>query len=222
MKKMHFILVPSKSSSPLPTASCPVSAITEEQYHQLCKFADLRLKRLRASPRAQDALAGLTGSDLVHEAIKLVLQDDAKPGSGRKLTAANRKSTASLLNRLRGIINSLISHAVARFPHSPLGDPETEPGTVELADPQDLGALLERRDLQREFFARLKLVLANEPSLTPVVLHWQQHFYETPFIASLEFDRNLTHRVRLHARRVLREMAPDFGIKLPSQGLEIT
>jgi hypothetical protein len=91
-----------------------------------------------------------------------------------------------------------------------LGDPETEPGTVEVPEPLDFARLVELRDLKRELFARLELVLQNEPALTPVIRHWSEIFYVADRIAGPEFDPNLVYRVRQHSRRIFRELAGEI------------
>ena len=94
------------------------------------------------------------------------------------------------------------------FSHLPLGDAETEPGVVEVPEPIDQAQFLERRDVQRELFARLREQAG--PELRPVIDYWEPNYLADDCIARGEFDRRLVHRVRLLARAILADLAREI------------
>ena len=160
------------------------------------------------------SLARKSPDDVVQNALEKTLMGDSHPKEGRKLSVKDRQCMDNFLEFVRGIINSDISNTVrsteVSIPHDVMGDPETEPSTVDVPDPVELEKLLELQDFQRELFARLELVLQNEPELEPVIRFWSEHFYGTDRIAGPKFDQHRVFRVRQHARRICRELAQEI------------
>ena len=121
-------------------------------------------------------LAGRMPDEIVHSALEKVLIGDTHPKKGRKLSVKNRQSTAAFALCVMGIINSQLSNAInaaeASFLHLPLGDAETERGTVDVPGAIDPGQLLEQRDTKRELFARLREQAG--PELHPIVDDWSR------------------------------------------------
>jgi hypothetical protein len=205
---------PHESDSSLPTALQLVTALTENQHQRLLAHAAKRMRRLLSVPEMERCLARKSPDDIVHDSLQKVLLGESHQKEGRKLSLKGRQSTDDFLAFVQGIINSDVSNTVrsceVSFPHISLGDPETEPGTVEVPEPFDFARLVELRDLKRELFARLELVLQNEPALTPVIRHWSELFYVADRIAGPEFDPNLVYRVRQHSRRIFRELVVEI------------
>ncbi len=205
---------PHESDSSLPTALQLVTALTENQHQRLLAHAAKRMRRLLSVPEMERCLARKSPDDIVHDSLQKVLLGESHQKEGRKLSLKGRQSTDDFLAFVQGIINSDVSNTVrsceVSFPHISLGDPENEPGTVEVPEPFDFARLVEIRDLKRELFARLELVLQNEPALTPVIRHWSELFYVADRIAGPEFDPHLVYRVRQHSRRNYRELAGEI------------
>jgi hypothetical protein len=214
---------PHESGSSLPTALQMVAALTEEQHHQLHEFAVKRMRRLRNMSEFVNFTAGKSPMDFVHEALHKLLLGDSHPKKGRRLSAKNRSSSDAFLRCVMGIINSDLSNAVrdaCRFPYVPAHDSDFEVGMVNGQEWSDTTGQTERRDLQRELFARLEPVLQTEPALAPVIRYWSDHFQESDRIGGPGMDPNLVYRVRQHARRILRELAEDLQAG-PVRGREI-
>ena len=209
---------PHQTSSPLPTALQLVSALTEEQHQQLTDFASKRMRRLAGVPGMDRFLAGMEPDDLVHAALEKLLQGDAHPKQGRRLSAKNRRSPEAFILCVMGIINSDLSNAThsleASFSHLPLGDAETEPGAVEVSEPIDLVQLLERRDGKRELFARLRQ--RAEPELQPIIEYWEPNYLTDDCIARGQFDRRLVYRVRLLTCEIFAELAREIQPEGPT------
>lgn len=207
---------PQEPGKSLPTALELVTALTEEQHQHLRNFAAKRMRRLLDWwPVLSRCLARKSPDDIVHDALVKILLGESQPGRGRKLKVKNRESTDAFVHYVRAIINSELSNTIRSFeacsPQVSLSDPETEAGAVEMPEPLNFVAQVERHDLQRELFTRLELVLQKEPALAPVIRHWQEHFQVADRIGGPEFDRNLVHRVRQHAQRICRELAREIG-----------
>ena len=213
---------PHPAGSALPTALQLVTALTEAHQQQLLDFAAKRIRRVRRSLGMERFLAGKTSADLVNGALEKLLLGDTHPKKGRHLPVKNRQSLETFLHGVRNVINSELSNAVTALEttceHVPLGDAETEPGSVEPTDPVDLVRLLERRDLQRELFSRLRQRAA--PDLQPIVEHWAPRFLSDDRIARGAFDRRRVSQVRRLAREILTELAQELQTR-PVRGVDL-
>lgn len=212
---------PHESSSSLPTALQLVAALTEEEHRYLRAFAAKRLRRLQGQQALAHFLTGKIPEDLVHDALQKVLIGDKHPKKGRKLAVKNRQSPQAFMQCIMGIINSVLSHAVQtelRFPQISCGDVEQEVTPLAVPEWSDTAGVAERRDLQSELFTRLDLIARTEPSLKPIIRHWSANFHDTDRIAGPEFDQNLVHRVRQHARRIMHELGAESGLE-PTGGV---
>lgn len=213
---------PHPAGSALPTALQLVTALTEAHRQQLLDFAAKRMWRVRRSPGMERFLAGKTPGDLVNSALEKLLLGDTHPKKGRQLPVKNRQSLEAFLHCVRNVINSELSNAITALEttceHLPLGDAETEPGSVEPTDPVDLPRLLERRDLEQELFRRLRQRAA--PDLQPIVAHWAPRFLSEDRIASRGFDRRRVSQVRRLAREILTELAQELHSR-PVRGIDL-
>jgi hypothetical protein len=202
------------ANNSLPSALELLRALTEEQHQRLRAFARKRLDRAALRPNLQRLLAGATPEDLVDAALEKLLLGDTYPKKGRKLPSKNRQSTDAFLRCVMGIINSDLSNlatsAEASFLHLSFSEEEDGVGGVQVAEPLSIASLLQRRDFERQLFARLEPIMQNEPSLAPVIHHWSEHFQFADRIAGPEFDPNLVYRVRQHAQRISRELAQEI------------
>jgi len=180
------------------------------------------MRRIAGAPGMDRFLAGRMPDEIVHSALERVLLGDTHPKKGRKLSVKNRQSTTAFALCVMGIINSQLSNAIdaaeASFSHLPLGDAETEPGVVEVPEPIDQAQFLERRDVQRELFTRLREQAG--PELRPVIDYWEPNYLADDCIARGEFDRRLVHRVRLLARAILTDLAREIQPRAPT-GMEM-
>jgi hypothetical protein len=187
-----------------------VAALTEAQYQHLRAFAAKRLRRLQGRQDLAQFWTGKIPEDLVHDAIQKVLLGDTHPKKGRRLSPKNRQTPQAFMECIMGIVNSELSHAVQaglRFPRISCGDLEHDVSPLAVPEWSDTAGLAERRDIKSELFTRLDVIAQAQPSLKPVIRHWSAHFHETDRIAGPEFDQNLVHRVRQHARRIMSELA---------------
>ena len=179
------------------------------------------MRRITGAPGMDRFLAGKMPDEIVHSALEKVLLGDTHAKKGRKLSVKNRQSTAAFALCVMGIINSQLSNAInaaeASFLHLPLGDAETERGTVDVPGAIDPGQLLEQRDTKRELFARLREQAG--PELHPIVDDWEPN-YPGDFIARGGFDRRQVHRVRLLARAILVDLARELPLQAPT-GMEM-
>lgn len=171
------------------------------------------MRRVSKRDGVERLLAGRLPDDLVHGAIAKLLLGELHPQQGRRLLLKHRRSAEAFMRCVMGIINSdlrnLITSSEAIAVHLPVGEEET--GAVTPLEPTDPFGMLQRHDLRRVMFERLEALLPSEPALEPVIRHWAQHFADADRIAGPEFDVNLVHRVRRHARGILRTLALEIS-----------
>ena len=164
-------------------------------------------------------VAALTPEDLVGEAIASLLLGEADPIRGRRLSARARQDATVFLWSVMAIINSLLNNLVtskeAAALHQPTG-PDTDDEAAGLIDPVDHDRLLQNRDLKRVLFQRLRRILPKEPSLEPVIDHWEKTFHDGDRIADGGHGSNLVRRVRKHARGILDELARELPKPAPT------
>ena len=215
---------PRQAGSGLPTALDLVTALTEEQHHQLHGFAVKRLRRLASNPKLQRLLGLLCPGDLINQAIEKVLLGDQHPGQGRRLSARNRENNGSFIACLTGIINSDLSNLIrseeAQCEHLPISS-DTE-STVAEETSEKVHPLInvEREDLKAELFRRLRQSTQSNPELWPILDHWEQHFLEEQHIVHGLFDRRQVWRVRQLARDILAQLSGELNLAAPS-GMEL-
>jgi hypothetical protein len=208
-------------SSNSPAIADLVSSLTADEHRKLHRFTERRLQRLAAHATAGRLLANWSAADLIHTVISKFLLGERHPKKGRHLPYRHRQNTEVFLRALMGAVNSELSNLVnsseAASPHLPVDDSEQEYATVELANPDELTSLLQRRDLHRELFRRLRL--SATPSQTEIVHVWEACECAGD-IASLEqFDRRRVHEVRQLARVIVQELAVE--ISPDAQGIEM-
>jgi hypothetical protein len=194
----------------LPTVLQLLTDLPDKQRQQLRGFARRRWQRLLRLSNNSSRLASHNPDELVNAALAKVLLGDIAPTLGRRLPAAGRRSSQAFKRQLMSIVNSELSNLVRSLVmtqmHLPLGETDEVPGTVVVASPVELSRLLERRDLQRELFVRLRAPKV----LTPIIDHWEPQFHTSDGIAQREFDRRQVHQVRRLARRILRDLAREI------------
>ena len=188
---------------------------TTTQYQDLVNFARRRLRRLAASHWNKRTLAGLDPEELVAEAVLQVGLGELDPALGRRLSARNRASAGAFVLCLKGIIHSNLGNCLKRVEagqeYVPIGDEPESPGSVDPADPNDLNALLDRRDLQRVVFERLYRRVAAMPALLPIIQDWEPNFLSANRVGDRTRDRNLDHRVRQLVQEILKELARELA-----------
>lgn len=191
-----------------------LSAVSKEQYDRLVGFARFRLRAATNSRWLQQCLAATDPSDLVHEAIFKLLLGEDNPSLGRHLKSRNRVSMDAFLACVKGVISSdlynLVHEARNRHEHVFIGDPEQEPGAVELAEPRDTYRMISRKDEHRVFFKKLYQRIENQPALLEVVRQWEERSLDDDRIGDGCLNRDLVCRVR----QVAREVIADLGAKL--------
>lgn len=192
-----------------------LSALSNEHYRKLIGFARVRLRKSTDSHCLQQCLAVVDAEDLVHQAILKLYLGDEDPSLGRHLQACHRTSMAGFLACVKGIIasdlNTLVCEAPNRYEHEFIGDPEQEPGAVEVSGKENVHDLASRRDLQRVLFKKLYSRIQNQPSLLAVVEDWERRFLDDERVGSEGADRNLVFRVRELAREIIADLAAEFS-----------
>ncbi len=197
-----------------------LAALTPQQYQHLVGFARLRMRARIQSRAVQRCLALIEPEDLVGEAVLKLELGDQNPALGRHLPPEYRTDLERFLACLRGVIESdlynLVRLAEHRQEHVPLGDPELEPGTVELTAGENLAALLSRRDVHRVLFQKLHKSLERQPALRKEVQDWAERFLHDDRIGEGEENRDRVYRVRLLAKEFLTELAEELEIAQPT------
>jgi len=134
------------------------AAVTNQQWHDLERFASRRLRRAATTPARQRALAQFTGHALINTALEKFSLGDCGHPDGRYLSQKQRVNAHTFLDALRGAINSFIADAgrsaEANHDWLPIGS-EVEPGYHEPSDHVDVGESLSVRDLERQLFHEL-------------------------------------------------------------------
>lgn len=134
------------------------AAVTNQQWHDLERFASRRLRRASTTPARQRALAQFTGHALINTALEKFGLGDCGHPDGRYLSPRQRVNAHTFLDALRGAINSFIADAgrSAEASHDwlPVGS-EVEPGHHEPRDGFDISESLAARDLERQLFNEL-------------------------------------------------------------------
>jgi hypothetical protein len=134
------------------------TAINNQQWSDLERFASRRLRRAASTPSRQRALAQFTGCSLINTALEKFGLGDCGHPEGRYLSPQQRANAHTFLDALRGAINSFIADAcrTAESTHDwlPIGS-EREPGYHEPCDHFDVGESLAVRDLERQLFNEL-------------------------------------------------------------------
>jgi hypothetical protein len=136
------------------------AALTSQQWTDLERFAEKRLRRSACTPQRQRVLAFLSGRTIVHTAVEQFALGDLDSPGGRKLRRRQRTGPAPFLDALRGAINSSIANAFActefSHEHMPIGAEAVEPDVYEPRSQTSLGEQLDLRDLERILFSQLK------------------------------------------------------------------
>ena len=105
----------------------------------------------------------------------------------------------------------MVSSARNRSEHLTIGDPEEEPGAVELANPEDLHKSLLRRDLRQVLFAELYERIRKKPSLLRAVQDWEQRFLDDDHLGAKGMNPNWVYRVRQLTQEILTDLATEFS-----------
>ncbi len=214
---------PNGSGEPRPSVTSLLAALTDNQRKRLEFFAAKRLRRLIAYPQNVRILSLVTAGDLVNESIHKVLLGETNPKMGRHMKLKNLLSTESFIQGLMNLVNSelanLITSAEAATEYIPLEVDDSVHFKIEIEDPFDLRALVNRRELKEIFFKRLRLRSNKDPEILAVVDLWERDFLTSDSIAE-GADRVLVYHVRKMARQILREFSSEgtFG---PDQGRNI-
>jgi len=215
---MQNINGPHNTSGAFPTALQLVTALTENDYQQLYAFADIRMRQVKRTPGSERLMGLNTPADFVHSAIAQALLGDAEPGQGRRLSDRQRASQPAFLAGLGSIINSELSNLLT----------SAEAGCEHLEFPDEVPAggagnprsRLERADLKRALFARLRPLVEHDAELTAIADAWEPDFLEDDRINRSGFDRRKVHQVRRLARGILAELAHDADPGTPD-GMEL-
>lgn len=197
-----------------------LAALTPQQYQHLVGFARHRMRARTQSRALQRCLTLIEPEDLVGEAVLKLELGDQNPALGRHLPPEYRTDADRFLACLRGVIESdlynLVRLAEHRQDHVPLGNPELEPGTVEVTASEDIAALLSRRDVHRVLFQKLHQSLERHPALRAEVQDWGQRFLHDDRVGEGGVNRDRVYRVRRLAQAFLAELAEELEITQPT------
>jgi hypothetical protein len=142
------------------------AALSTQQWHDLEAFAAKRLSRAATNPPRQRALAQFTEQSLINTAVEKFLLGDCGHPEGRYLAPSQRVSTATFMNAVRGVINSLISDGCRSAEYElewvAVGN-EGEPDHHEPRDPFDAAEGFSVRDLEQQLFAELAARAGDDP-----------------------------------------------------------
>ena len=102
-----------KSATPIGLSTIELAtALTTQQWADLERFAEKKLRRSACTPQRQRVLALFSGRAIVHTAVKQFALGDLHHEGGRKLTRRQRTGSAPFLGALRGAFNSLVTHVL--------------------------------------------------------------------------------------------------------------
>jgi hypothetical protein len=142
------------------------TAVTNQQWQDLERFASRRLRRAASTPSRQRALGQFTGCSLINTALEKFGLGDCGHPAGRYLSPRQRINAHTFLDALRGAINSFIADAcrTSESAHDwlPIGN-EREPGHHEPRDGFDVNESLSVRDLERQLFNELAAQAGDDP-----------------------------------------------------------
>lgn len=195
------------------TALQLAAALTEEQWTDLERFADKRLRRSMNTPSKQRALAIYDGFTLAHTAMEQFALGDLGSKDGRKLPPGNRVNTATFIEAMRSAINSIINHALARAEyysdHLPVGLEEVEPGVCEPHEDTDLADQLELRDLEQQLFTQLEQDAGDDRQKQTAVESLKSDCIAGHACGEngLEVNPDLKKQVRRDARAIWRDLS---------------
>ena len=155
--------------------------------------------------------------DIVHDAIGLVLEGAAHPGSGRKTDSNDLESLKAFLNHVQGVIQShvwsLYKSVKREGSHLSLGSAHAD--ACEVVDPQapqDVTRDVSLSETRRELFRQLRNSFKEKPSVMPVLANWEQHWPECDRIPKGDLTNKQIFEVRDRARRILDQMAVSDGL----------
>jgi hypothetical protein len=188
------------------------AALTPQQWLDLESFAIKRLHRAASNPARQRALAQFTERSLINTAIeKFLLGDCGHPG-GRYLSPPQRVSTATFMNAVRGVINSLISDGCRTAEYEldwvAIGN-DGEPDHCEPSDPRDAAEALSVRDLERQLFAELAAHASKDPDQQAAVNELRDDCVTGHRRGSGGSNTETKRQVRRRARAVWEHLAMD-------------
>lgn len=192
------------------------AVITSDQWTDLERFADNRLRRRTRNPQLQRVLGILTGLAVVHHAVEqFALGDLDRPG-GRQLAPSQRSGPEKFVEALFGAINSIVDHALSRKEYgqehvalatvaSAVPDPHEPP------DQHSLPEQLEFRDLERILFTRLAAQGQDSVQyrLAIEALRGDCQAGHAHGGRGLPVDQAVKNQARRHARRIWHELTMD-------------
>lgn len=150
-------------STTVSTLNHHLNDLTQAQRAELVRFAELRLKRVR-DRLPDDALADLSGEDLVHDALAAAHRGTISDTAGRHPRPHNLASPEAYQHWLRSVINSLLENArvsaaasMRRLDEASVAELMAQPPSMD--EPALLAGL-------REEFAR-------HPEVLALVDHWE-------------------------------------------------
>jgi hypothetical protein len=123
----------------------------------------------------------------------------------------------AVMSAINSDLQNLVRCAEATYSHLPVGDADEGCGMVDLPAPENLITLLQRRDLNRELFRRLRM--AATPTQIDIVGAWEKAAFADHEPSLGHFDRRRVHEVRLLARRILQELATELSPQ--ARGIEM-
>jgi len=151
-----------------PTLNQHLNRLTPAQHAELVRFAELRLKRVR-DRLPDNALADLSGEDLVQDALVAALHGMTSAKAGRHPKPHNLASTDAWLHWLRSVINSLLENArVSAAAGMHRVDASVTRELVAQPPPMDEPAMLD--GLREEF--------AQHPEVLELLDHWERQLRE--------------------------------------------
>jgi hypothetical protein len=211
--RQSFLLMKKTSATTTGLSAIELAtAINNQQWSDLERFASRRLRRAASTPSRQRALAQFTGCSLINTALEKFGLGDCGHPDGRYLSQKQRVNAHTFLDALRGAINSFIADAcrTSESAHDwlPIGN-EREPGHHEPRDHSDVNESLTVRDLERQLFNELAAQAGDDPEQLAAIASLRDDCVTGHRRGDGDQNPEVKRQVRRQAREVWEQLSMD-------------
>jgi hypothetical protein len=196
-----------------------LAALQAQDWKDLAKLAEYRLRCLRVNPSVARYLAGITGEEIVNSTV-LAVEIGAATASGRKVHTCHLESKAAFVSHFKGLLTSIVDnlrrHPESQIEHFPVGFDDASEVFCNPIDPTDLSKTLATRDLFNFLLPLLFQDLRSKPKQLAVLQAYSKALNDAimPTAGQSKFVRFC---VRSQIRKRLRQIAAqELGIKHPT------